>query len=109
MDINLFDFIKIKKKEDLTTSILDFLINQRHEPSISKIFFKRIEFNGKKFKTDPQLPIRHGYIDLFIDSDNDCSLIENKFDAPFTYSEVYGHQLVKYCNWLKNNHKDKNS
>ena len=109
MEYIFLDFIKITKKEDLTTSILDYLINQNIDKTFSSIFFESIGIKNARYETEQQKPIERGFLDLFIETSDSYIILENKFDAPFTWNDEDGHQLYKYCKWLnKENVKSQN-
>ena len=97
MSQTFLDYINILKKEDLTTSILEYLL---HDVSFANIFFNLLSIPNDHFETEPQKPIKRGFIDLFLDNNKTEIVLENKFDAPFTWNDIDGHQLNKYCTWL---------
>jgi len=109
---SFLNFINMKSKEDLSTGILDYLLDYNKRTAFRSILFRTIGITIKDYFTEQQKTIksiRNGRLDLLIHSNDTMLVIENKFDASFTWSDEEGTQLQKYCNWLSNqkNHTNK--
>jgi len=92
---SLFNEIEGKSGEDFTTLILKYILIS--DKSLCKTLFDVNSIDKGIIST--QKRILNGRFDLFIEDDENCLIIENKFYANFT-NVNNEHQLLRYYNWL---------
>lgn len=97
MDKILLNCIEGLTGEDYTTALLGYLLEYSSNEVLSDIF--SIQNIITKSNITNQKKIKNGRFDLFIECENSCIVIENKFYASFTYVNNIN-QLERYSSWL---------
>ena len=90
----------MRSKEDITTGILEYLLDSTNSSAFAVSFFNACGLKLSKYTTSQQVAIDNGRLDLCVYNDEVYIIIENKFDAAFTWEQEGGHQLQRYCNWI---------
>lgn len=100
--LTVFDYVEGQQGEDLSTAVLDYLINQERESPHTQALLQTIGISSDEYTCSTQEQIVDGKADIYLESvvDDLCCIVENKFFAGFTYNVNNEHQLVRYCNWL---------